>query len=75
MIDLASSAQYRTASHLITYKEREGHCRVPVKHEENGFSLGPWVYNQRTNKDGLSKERRQGLEKIGVAWDVQQGRF
>jgi superfamily II DNA or RNA helicase len=54
--------------HLITYKEREGHCRVPVTHKENGFPLGQWLRNQRTNNRRLSKERRQGLEKVGV-WD------
>jgi predicted helicase len=60
--------------HLTIYKEREGHCRVPTTYKENGFSLGQWVHNQRTNKDGLSKERRQELEKIGFAWHVRQGR-
>src|SRR5262249_54708638 len=47
--------------YLTIYKAREGHCRVPFKHIENGFRLGQWVNRQRTNKDGLSKERRQGL--------------
>src|SRR5262245_56856337 len=43
-------------------------------HNENGFNLGLWVNRQRTNKDGLSKERRQGLDEIGFAWNVRQGR-
>jgi Helicase associated domain len=60
--------------HLTIYKQREGHCRVPTAHKENGFNLGLWVRRQRTNKDGLSKEQRQGLDKIGFAWDVRQGR-
>src|ERR1700694_4813574 len=25
------------------YKEREGHCRVSQRHQENGLSLGLWV--------------------------------
>jgi hypothetical protein len=60
--------------YLTIYKQREGHCRVPTDHKENGFNLGLWVHRQRTNKDGLSKERRQGLDKIGFAWDGRQGR-
>jgi hypothetical protein len=60
--------------HLTIYKQREGHCRVPAAHKENGFPLGRWMNRQRTNKDGLSKERRQGLDEIGFVWNVRQGR-
>ena len=34
--------------YLTIYKEREGHCRVPDTHKENGFRLGQWVSAQRT---------------------------
>jgi predicted helicase len=37
--------------HLTTYKNREGHCRVPDDHIENGFGLGTWVGTQRRAKD------------------------
>ena len=30
-------------AHLSAYKAREGHCRVPNAHVENGFRLGRWV--------------------------------
>ena len=33
--------------HLTIFKEREGHCRVPSRHVENGFRLGGWVETQR----------------------------
>jgi helicase associated protein len=58
--------------HLITYKEREGHCSVPRAHKENGFSLGQWVTKQRKNKDALSVDRRQALEKLGFVWNVNR---
>jgi hypothetical protein len=56
---------------LGAYKEREGHCRVPAKHFENGFGLGRWVDRQRQSKRNLSlsEERRQELDKIGFAWE------
>jgi predicted helicase len=57
--------------YLTTYKEREGHCSVPVTHNENGFRLGGWVRSQRRNKDMLSEERRQRLEELGFVWDAR----
>ena len=37
--------------HLRSYKDREGHCRVPAKHNEGGFRLGQWVSNRRANRE------------------------
>ena len=56
--------------YLTIYKEREGHCRVPPKHMENGFRLGQWVGVQRGNADTLSASRRQQLDELGFVWDV-----
>src|SRR5438132_8497448 len=52
---------------LTIYKEREGHCRVPVEHMENGFRLGQWARNQRSfaNKGILLTFRKQRLDDIG----------
>ena len=37
--------------YLTIYREREGHCRVPLEHMEMAF-LGQWVIlNQRHNTD------------------------
>jgi Helicase associated domain len=55
--------------YLTMYKEREGHCRVPISNRENGFPLGRWVANRRSNKDALSEERRERLDKLGFVWD------
>src|SRR5262245_40542800 len=55
--------------YLTIYKQREGHCRVPDKHMENGFRLGKWVGAQRGNADTLSAPRRQQLDELGFVWD------
>jgi len=54
---------------LITYKEREGHCRVPGRHKENGFPLGQWVSNRRQRKETLPEARGQRLDELGFVWD------
>jgi hypothetical protein len=60
--------------YLTIYKGREGHCRVPSGHTENGFRLGQWVSNRRQKKQTLSDARRQQLDELGFVWDVRQGR-
>jgi Helicase associated domain len=55
---------------LKAYKDREGHCRVPATHTENGFRLGAWVKWQRWRKDALSEERRKRLDELGFVWDT-----
>jgi hypothetical protein len=59
-------------SYLKAYKEREGHCRVPISHTENSFSLGRWVKHQRSKKDTLSEEYRKRLDEIEFVWDVYE---
>ena len=51
---------------LKTYKERFGHCRVPVKWKENP-QLGGWVEGQRyrLKKGRLSPEKEKMLREIG----------
>jgi hypothetical protein len=58
--------------YLTIYKEREGHCRVPLSHKENGFRLGRWVNNQRHRKQTLSGARRQQLDGLGFVWDPHE---
>src|SRR5262249_58050364 len=60
--------------HLTIYKDREGHCRVPVNYMENGFRLGQWVQVQRRNADALSAPHRQQLDELGFVWNARQGR-
>src|SRR5262249_36234431 len=54
--------------YLTSYKEREGHCRVPLAHMENGFRLGQWAHNLRQNKQTLSEARRRQLDELGFVW-------
>lgn len=54
---------------LSEFRTREGHCRVPVRHQENGFLLGRWVNHYRRQKDKLPKERIRLLDDLGVVWD------
>ena len=53
---------------LVAFKDREGHCSVPVFKVVDGFNLGIWVQNQR-HKKSLSAERIQRLDDIGFVWD------
>jgi hypothetical protein len=57
---------------LVTYKEREGDCRVPQRHIENGFPLGTWASNQRAKKETMSVNRRQRLNDLGFVWREQR---
>ena len=54
---------------LHTYKDREGHCRVPQTHIEDGFRLGSWVTTQRTHKSKLTENRISQLNELGFLWD------
>ena len=53
---------------LLKYLKREGHCRIPVSHVENGIKLGKWVSTQRLEKDRMPTERRDRLNAIGFIW-------
>ena len=54
---------------LSEFKAREGHCRAPEGYVEGMFNLGSWVSAQRTNREGMSAERKQRLDQIGFVWD------
>lgn len=55
---------------LKSYKERMGHCRVPLDHQENGFALGRWAHTQRQRKKSLPNDRRQRLDNLGFVWGL-----
>jgi superfamily II DNA or RNA helicase len=59
-------------SSLKLFREREGHSRVPKRHEEDGFNLGTWLGTQRSNKESLSAERTQRLNELGFVWDTNE---
>jgi hypothetical protein len=58
---------------LKAYKDREGHCRVPVHNcKDGGHNLGAWASTQRYHKNELSSERRRRLDELGFVWDPRE---
>ena len=59
-------------SHLKEFSDREKHCRVAHLYKtDDGYRLGGWVNEQRTNKDTMDPARQQRLEAlVGWSWDV-----
>jgi hypothetical protein len=56
---------------LLAFKEREGHVRVPTKHQESANdNLGAWLRNQRSrHRHGrLELDRQKWLEVAGITW-------
>jgi hypothetical protein len=60
---------------LLKFKGREGHCHVPIFHNEGNYKLGWWVSTQRKRrkKKELSSERKARLNKIGFVWNESMG--
>ena len=56
---------------LERYRQREGNCRVPQRHREQGYRLGLWVHNQRKAQDTITPDRRQRLDALGFVWKVR----
>jgi hypothetical protein len=59
---------------LEQYKTREGDCKVPANHIEEGEKLGNWVaYTRQFRKKGkLRQERIALLDEIAFAWSVSE---
>jgi hypothetical protein len=57
---------------LLSFKQKHGHCRVPLDESGDQMKLGVWVrYIRRFFGDGkLSEEQAAKLELIGFEWDV-----
>ena len=58
---------------LINFKQREGHCHVPIFHCEGPYRLGWWVSTQRGRRKKLSAERKARLNKVGFVWRENVG--
>lgn len=58
---------------LEGFKAREGHVKVPKGHDESGFKLAAWVKRQIMDKDKLTEEQRESLEKLGVSMSIMTG--
>ena len=70
--DVLSDKWEEGFTHLKQFSDREGHCRVPQRYKsDDGYRLGQWTSNQKTNKDKMDIGRRQRLEALpGWSWDV-----
>jgi superfamily II DNA or RNA helicase len=54
---------------LVSFHQREGHCRVPQLHKENSINLGSWITTQRKKRAKLTPERLRRLDDLGFIWD------
>ena len=58
------------------YYEENGHLEVPARYfSEDGYSLGHWIYNQRSVRKGqmpgnLTDNQIEKLDKIGMRWEL-----
>jgi hypothetical protein len=68
--DLDAEAWEAKFAALKDFHAREGHCRVPSKHQEDGLKLGSWVARQRFKRNELSPEQIEKLNQIGFCWDL-----
>jgi len=68
--------QWEEGFHFLDiFRQREGHCRVPQRHLEQGYRLGQWVAVQRTTRDVLSPDRRARLDALGFVWDARTAQW
>lgn len=61
---------------LQRFVDREGHARVPWKHQEDGCNLHQWMASQRFARGQLSHDRQRLLEALpGWSWDRNRERW
>ncbi len=61
---------------LNKFVAREGHAKVPLRHKEEGYSLGTWVQKKRAQKDTMSKEEQQKFEALSHwLWNPREDSF
>ena len=56
---------------LVKFYKREGNSRVPDRHKEDDYALGLWVRRQRRDKNKLSREKINLLNKVNFIWDAK----
>jgi hypothetical protein len=75
ILELGEAQWDRNFDLLLVFKEREGHVRVPTKHQESvGDQLGRWLKDQRSlyRHGALELDRQKWLEVAGVTWENWQ---
>ena len=56
---------------LKKFKEKTGHCQVPVHNYQEDLRLGGWVNQQRARRTKLSQPQKDKLNAIGFQWTVK----
>ena len=70
--DATAAAWEKAFEKLKKYKIDNGNCLVPDNFlAKDGFSLGKWVGNQRTNRQSLSSKKIEDLESLGFVWEAK----
>jgi superfamily II DNA or RNA helicase len=57
---------------LEKFKKREGHCRVPQNHQEDGQNLGTWITSIKGRRSSLPREQIEELNLAGFCWDSRR---
>lgn len=71
--DAAWEASFAAVERFV---EREGHCRAPRSHVEDGLAIGRWLSAQRQRLPSMSGSRRRRLEALpGWTTDARFGRW
>ena len=60
---------------LSVFKNQEGNCVVPLRHQEGDIKLGSWVVDLRRFRSTLSEENVTRLSEIGFTWDLLESRW
>lgn len=69
-------------SHARSYYEAQGNLLVPMTYIcQDGFALGSWIHNQRSNyansdkKRMVTKAQKARLDEIGMVWNIASNRW
>ncbi len=70
--DLLEAKWEKGFSYLKDFAENNAHCDIPALYvNDDGYSLGSWVFRQRRNKNQLTELQVSRIEKLpGWTWDV-----
>jgi superfamily II DNA or RNA helicase len=63
----------RRFEELQSFKEKNGHCDVPARYNDNR-ALGAWITEQRSRKrkGTLAPEHEEKLRNLGVSWGKEE---
>lgn len=55
---------------MLEFKNKYGHCHVPVNYEDRLFYY--WVHRQRTKRNKLPEDKKRRLNDIGFIWHWEE---